>query len=80
MVTDVAFKSRLDTLGVNMDDPTEVLGIEIPKARPAKWLFNIPGVIIVALVLLAQIKRRRKIPQGKPVSKSLNPTLTADIS
>ena len=69
MVDDVAYNSPLEKLGINMDDPTEVLGVEIAnKSRPAKWLFNIPGLFLVALSVASQLRRRKK--EG-PVKASL---------
>jgi TRAP transporter 4TM/12TM fusion protein len=59
MVDDVGYGSRLERLGVNMEDPTRVLGIEIPVPRPSKWLFGIPGLVIMAGVYLAQRRRKR---------------------
>lgn len=45
MGEDVLISSHLEKMGVNMDDPTEVLGIEAANTyRPAKWLFSIPGL------------------------------------
>ncbi|MDR1870398.1 MAG: TRAP transporter permease [Deltaproteobacteria bacterium] len=62
---DVAYNSPLEKLGVNMDDPTEVLGIEIPNLnRPAKWLFNFPGLIFLGIVYLSQRARRKKLANG----------------
>jgi len=60
MVDDVAINSRLEKLGVNMDDPTEVLGVETVSSQPGKWLFSIPGLFLIALVLVTQIGRRRQ--------------------
>ncbi|MDR2385960.1 MAG: TRAP transporter permease [Deltaproteobacteria bacterium] len=60
MLTNVGFSSRLEKLGVNMDDPTQVLGIEMPnRHRPEKWLFGIPGLFLLLLVVLAQTRRRK---------------------
>jgi hypothetical protein len=60
MVKNVAFNSRLERLGINMDDPTQVLGIEVPNpAQPPKWIFNIPGLLLLGLVVLSQLIRRR---------------------
>ncbi|MDR1486941.1 MAG: TRAP transporter permease [Deltaproteobacteria bacterium] len=61
MLDDVAFNSRLEKLGVNMDDPTEVLGIEVPNERPAKALFSIPGVVLMGCIVLSQLKRRKRL-------------------
>jgi hypothetical protein len=67
MVDDVAYNSPLEKLGINMDDPTEVAGVEIANAgRPPKWLFNIPGLICVALAVLSQLRRRKLEPPVKP--------------
>ncbi|MDR2443699.1 MAG: TRAP transporter permease, partial [Deltaproteobacteria bacterium] len=61
MVKNVAFNSRLERLGINMDDPTQVLGIEVPNtAQPAKWLFNIPGLLILGFVVASQLLRQRR--------------------
>jgi hypothetical protein len=60
MITNVAYGSRLEKLGVNMNDPTEVLGVEVANLdRPAKWLFSIPGLLFLAAVVASQIRRRR---------------------
>ncbi|MDR1165979.1 MAG: TRAP transporter permease [Deltaproteobacteria bacterium] len=59
MVDDVGYASRLERLGVNMEDPTRVLGVEIPNDRPSKWIFSAPGLLILAGVYLAQRKRKR---------------------
>ena len=60
MIDDVGINSRLEKLGVNMDDPTEVLGIEISNPRPAKWMFSSPGLLIMALVVFSQVRRKRR--------------------
>ncbi|UQZ87713.1 C4-dicarboxylate ABC transporter [Deltaproteobacteria bacterium Smac51] len=60
MVDDVAVNSRLEKLGVNMDDPTEVLGIEVALPRPAKWLFSIPGLLLMGVVVVTQIRKSRR--------------------
>jgi TRAP transporter 4TM/12TM fusion protein len=61
MVDDVAYNSPLEKLGINMDDPTEVLGVEVPNLdRPAKWLFNIPGLVLLGLAVLSQLLRRKR--------------------
>ncbi len=59
MVDDVAINSRLEKLGVNMDDPTEVLGTEAPAPQPPKWLFGLPGLLLWALALISQLRRRK---------------------
>jgi TRAP transporter 4TM/12TM fusion protein len=58
MVDDVALNSRLEILGVNMDDPTWVLGLEVARGQPAKWIFGLPGLFFLALVALFQRRRR----------------------
>lgn len=60
MLDDVMFASPLEKLGVNMDDPTEVLGIEEVNVRPDKWMFSSPGLLLLGLVVATQIKRRRR--------------------
>jgi TRAP transporter 4TM/12TM fusion protein len=60
MIQDVAYDSALEKLGINMDDPTEVLGVEVAeKSRPAKWLFNIPGLVILGAAVASQLRARR---------------------
>jgi hypothetical protein len=60
MFSNVSFSSRLERLGVNMDDPTQVLGIEIPKRnRPDKWMFASPSLLLLAIVVLNKIRRRK---------------------
>jgi hypothetical protein len=63
-VDDVATGSRLERLGISMDYPTEVLGIEVENARPPKWLFGLPGLFILALVARGQIRRSRREALG----------------
>jgi TRAP-type uncharacterized transport system fused permease subunit len=58
MIDDILINSPVEKLGVNMDDTTEVLGIEISVPRPPKWLFSIPGLFILALVVFSQLKRK----------------------
>ncbi|MDR1079472.1 MAG: TRAP transporter permease [Deltaproteobacteria bacterium] len=58
MIDDVVYASRLELLGVNMEDPTRVVGVEVPEERPSKWIFGIPGILIFFGVFMAQ--RRRK--------------------
>ncbi|MDR1044372.1 MAG: TRAP transporter permease [Candidatus Adiutrix sp.] len=62
MVADVAVNSRLEKMGVNMEDPTEVLGIEVlnPQPQPPKWIFSSPGLLLMALVVFTQVRRRRR--------------------
>ncbi|MDR2366840.1 MAG: TRAP transporter permease [Deltaproteobacteria bacterium] len=61
MVSNVGFSSRLEKLGINMDDPTQVLGIEMPnRDRPDKWLFSVPGLFLLAAVFLNQLRRRKR--------------------
>jgi hypothetical protein len=43
-----------------MFDPTEVLGIELPNSRPDKWLFSIPGLFVLIVVVFTQLRRKRK--------------------
>ncbi|MDR1657132.1 MAG: TRAP transporter permease [Deltaproteobacteria bacterium] len=62
MIDDVLFNSRIEKLGINMDDPTQVLGIEVANtARPPKWIFSLPGLFLLALVVLSQLTRRRRL-------------------
>ena len=68
MIDDVGINSRLEKLGVNMDDPTEVLGIELVQARPPKWIFSSPGLLILALVVFAQIRRKRREDELKKIN------------
>ncbi|MDR2140864.1 MAG: TRAP transporter permease [Deltaproteobacteria bacterium] len=56
---DVAYNSPLEKLGVNMDDPTEVLGVEVAQPQPPKWLFSLPGLALLALVLGTQTRRKK---------------------
>ncbi|MDR0622575.1 MAG: TRAP transporter permease [Deltaproteobacteria bacterium] len=73
MLSNVGFSSRLEKLGVNMDDPTQVLGIEMPnRDRPAKWMFSSPGLLLLLVVVLNQIRRRRReiSYQGVPIEAS----------
>ncbi|MDR1124596.1 MAG: TRAP transporter permease [Deltaproteobacteria bacterium] len=60
MIENILVNSRVEKLGVNMDDPTKILGIEIPAERPAKWLFNLPGIFLLGLVVLVQLRRKRR--------------------
>ncbi|MDL2317066.1 TRAP transporter permease [Desulfovibrio sp. OttesenSCG-928-A18] len=73
MFFDVAINSRVEKLGVNMDDPTWVLGIEIPNERPAKWMFSGPGIVLFALVVLSQLRRKRKEDSEKPQGRQAAP-------
>jgi hypothetical protein len=43
-----------------MDDPTIVLGVETPNDRPAKGVFSLPGLFLLAVVFLGQRKRKRR--------------------
>jgi hypothetical protein len=61
MLDDVAYNSRLEKLGVNMDDPTQILGIEVDNQRPPKWLFSVPGLFLLLCVILSQLKRLKKL-------------------
>ncbi len=65
VIDDVAINSRLEKLGVNMEDPTEVLGIEVALSRPPKWLFSLPGLLLLAIVVISQIGRRRAEKAGR---------------
>ena len=65
MIDDILVDSRVEKLGVTMDDPTEVLGIEIPSERPEKGLFSLPGILLLGIVILVQLKRKRKEDQFK---------------
>jgi TRAP transporter 4TM/12TM fusion protein len=60
MIDNVAINSPLEKLGINMFDPTEVLGIELPNSRPDKWLFSIPGLFVLIVVVFTQLRRKRK--------------------
>lgn len=60
MIEDILVKSRVEDLGINMWDPTQVLGIEVPVDRPPKWLFNLPGIFLLAVVVLIQLRRKRR--------------------
>ncbi|MDR1776566.1 MAG: TRAP transporter permease [Desulfovibrio sp.] len=60
VVEDVLVDSRTERLGVNMDDPTKVLGIEMPAERPDKNLFAAPGLLVLGIVLASQLRRRRR--------------------
>ncbi|MDR2947362.1 MAG: TRAP transporter permease [Candidatus Adiutrix sp.] len=64
MVDDVAINSHLEKLGVNMEDPTEVLGTEVAAGQPAKWLFGLPGLALWGLVMFTQITRKRREKLG----------------
>jgi hypothetical protein len=65
MIDNVAINSPLEKLGINMFDPTEVLGVELPNSRPDKWLFGIPGLFFLLVVLFTQMRRKRKGAPGK---------------
>ncbi|MDR3361495.1 MAG: TRAP transporter fused permease subunit [Desulfovibrio sp.] len=60
MVDEILVDSRVEKLGLTMDDPTQVLGIEVPTERPAKGLFSIPGVILMLCIVATQTRRKRK--------------------
>jgi TRAP transporter 4TM/12TM fusion protein len=60
ILADVEPFSRLERLGVNMDDPTWVLGLELPAQRPPKWLFGCPGLFLLAIVVLSQLRRGKR--------------------
>ncbi len=70
MITDVSINSRLEKLGVNMDDPTEVLGLEVANPRPKKWIFSIPGLLLLAVVVHSQVRRnnREKLMAARPAA------------
>jgi TRAP transporter 4TM/12TM fusion protein len=77
MVTNVVFGSRLERLGINMEDPTQVLGAEEPNHnRPPKWLFSIPGTFLLAVVVIAQLRRRKKKLTDKKVNLFVEQTLS----
>jgi TRAP transporter 4TM/12TM fusion protein len=59
-VDDIFVDSRMEKLGVDMNDPTIVLGVETPTDRPAKGFFSLPGLFLLAVVFLAQRKRKRR--------------------
>jgi TRAP transporter 4TM/12TM fusion protein len=60
MIDNVAINSPLEKLGINMFDPTEVLGLELPNSRPDKWLFGVPGLFFLLVVFLTQTRRKRR--------------------
>jgi hypothetical protein len=60
MIDDVSVNSRAEKLGVSMDDPTWVIGIETPAERPDKGLFALPGLFVMGAVVLNQLRRRRR--------------------
>jgi len=66
MVDDVGINSRLERLRVNMDDPTEVAGVEVAVPRPDKWMFSSPGLLLLGLVVFSQLRRRRAELALKP--------------
>jgi hypothetical protein len=59
ILDDVGYGSRLERLGVNMENPTIVLGIETPTVRPPKWIFSSPGLILLGAVYLCQRRRKK---------------------
>ena len=65
-VDDVIVGSPAEKLGVNMDDPTVVLGVETPSVRPPKGLFSLPGLVLLALVFLEQRRRKRREDREMP--------------
>ncbi|MDR1677810.1 MAG: TRAP transporter permease [Deltaproteobacteria bacterium] len=67
MIDDILFNSRIEKLGINMDDPTQVLGIEVPNTnRPPKWIFSIPGLLILVIVLMSQFYRQKQEAKHGP--------------
>jgi hypothetical protein len=83
MIDDVGYGSRLERLGVNMEDPTKVLGIELPVDRPSKWIFSSPGILILTGVYIVQRRRKREedLANGSPVAAGgLSAAKTPDVA
>ncbi|MDR1659618.1 MAG: TRAP transporter permease [Desulfovibrio sp.] len=60
MVDDVLVNSRTEKLGITMDDPTRVLGIQVPTVRPDKDMFALPGLLLLSIVAASQWRRRKR--------------------
>lgn len=55
-VDDVGFGGPAETAGIDFD--WRIVAIEMPVERPPKELFYIPGLLLLALVVFAQWRRR----------------------
>ncbi len=67
IVTDIGFDSRAEKAGFKDVNDYAILGIEVPSAQPDKGWFTLPGFLLAGLVVLLQLRRRKKLqgPQGE---------------
>ena len=59
-VADVGVNSRAEKLGLDIADSHVVLGIDMPLEQPPKFLFSLPGLALFGLVIVTQLRRKRR--------------------
>ena len=60
VIADIGINSRAEKIGLDIADDHVVLGMDIPREQPPKFLFSLPGIALFALVVLTQIRRKRR--------------------
>lgn len=60
VVADVGVNSRAEKIGLDIAHDHAVLGIDLPLEQPPKFLFSLPGLVLFALVVITQRRRKRQ--------------------
>lgn len=58
-VEDIGVNSRAEKVGLDIADDHVVVGIDVPSSRPSKTLFSLPGLVLLAFVIVIQVRRKR---------------------
>jgi hypothetical protein len=65
-VLDIGLGSHAEKIGLNALDSHQILGIEAPRKQPPKFLFSLPGLLLLALVFFSQKRRKAREDRFKP--------------
>jgi TRAP transporter 4TM/12TM fusion protein len=59
-VRDIEMYSHAEKTGLSADQSHRILGIDIPREQPSKFLFSLPGLLLLAVVLFSQKRRKAR--------------------
>jgi TRAP-type uncharacterized transport system fused permease subunit len=65
-VTGIDIDSHAEKIGLSGLDDHRILGIDTPRDQPPKFLFALPGLLLLALVFFSQKRRKAREDRFKP--------------
>jgi TRAP transporter 4TM/12TM fusion protein len=68
-VADIDIDSHAEKIGLSITDDHQVLGMEVPRKQPPKFLFSLPGLLFLVIVFFSQ-KRRKAVEDRFKSEKS----------